>query len=51
MEEVLDSKIVSGDEFENNIRPSKLDDYIGQTSLKATLEVVFPPSDIVVPEV
>ena len=40
MEEVLDSKVVSGDEFENNIRPSRLDDYIGQSDVKENVRVI-----------
>ncbi len=38
--ENLDSKEIDFDKsFENNIRPKKLDDYIGQTALKSTLKI------------
>ncbi len=38
--ENLDSKeIVYDKSFENNIRPQKLDEYIGQTALKSTLKI------------
>lgn len=36
---VLDGNRVSGDEFENNIRPQRLDDYIGQTDVKENIRV------------
>ncbi len=38
-ESVLDSKIQTGDEFETNIRPQKLDDYVGQTDVKENIRV------------
>ncbi|HBA37618.1 MAG TPA: Holliday junction branch migration DNA helicase RuvB [Firmicutes bacterium] len=38
-ENVLDGNRVSGDEFENNIRPQRLDDYIGQTDVKENIRV------------
>ena len=46
MEEVLDSKVVSGDEFENSIRPSKLDDYIGQNDVKENIRVFIEAAKI-----
>lgn len=38
-ENVLDGNKVNGDEFENNIRPQRLDDYIGQTDVKENVRV------------
>lgn len=38
-ENVLDGNKVVGDEFENNIRPQKLDDYVGQTDVKENIRV------------
>jgi len=38
-EKVIDNKVISGDEFENNIRPQRLDDYIGQTDVKENVRV------------
>lgn len=43
--ENLDSKeIVYDKSFENNIRPQKLDEYIGQTALKSTLKISIEAS-------
>lgn len=36
---VLDGNKVSGDEFESNIRPQKLDDYVGQSDVKENIRV------------
>jgi len=36
---VLDGNKVMGDEFESNIRPQRLDDYIGQTDVKENIRV------------
>lgn len=36
---VLETKSISGDEFENNIRPQVLDDYVGQTDVKENVRV------------
>ena len=36
---VLESKNITGDEFENNIRPQKIDDYIGQNDVKENVRV------------
>lgn len=36
---VLDTKNIIGDEFENNIRPQKLDDYVGQNDVKENVRV------------
>ncbi len=36
---VLDGNKVTGDEFENNIRPQRLDDYIGQNDVKENIRV------------
>ncbi len=36
---ILDGEKLSGDEFENNIRPQKLDDYIGQSDVKENIRV------------
>ena len=38
-ENVLDNKTITGDEFENNIRPQRLDDYIGQDDVKENVRV------------
>lgn len=38
-ENVLDGNKVGGDEFENNIRPQRLDDYIGQADVKENVRV------------
>lgn len=38
-ENVLDGKVITGDEFETNIRPQKLDDYIGQHDVKENVRV------------
>lgn len=38
-ENVLDGNKVNGDEFENNIRPQRLDDYIGQADVKENVRV------------
>jgi len=38
-ENILDGEKLSGDEFENNIRPQKLDDYIGQSDVKENIRV------------
>ncbi len=38
-ENVLDGNKVVGDEFENNIRPQRLDDYVGQTDVKENVRV------------
>lgn len=38
-DKVLDTKTITGDEFENNIRPVKLDDYVGQTDVKENVRV------------
>ena len=37
--DVLNKNNISGDEFENNIRPQKLDDYIGQDDVKENVRV------------
>lgn len=36
---VLDGNKVTGDEFESNIRPQKLDDYVGQSDVKENIRV------------
>lgn len=36
---LLDGNRVNGDEFENNIRPQRLDDYIGQRDVKENVRV------------
>lgn len=36
---ILDGNKVVGDEFENNIRPQRLDDYIGQVDVKENIRV------------
>lgn len=36
---VLDGNRVNGDEFENNIRPQRIDDYIGQSDVKENIRV------------
>lgn len=46
MEEVLDNKMINGDEFENNIRPSKLEDYIGQSDVKENIKVFIEAAKI-----
>ena len=38
-ENVLDKNKNTGDEFENNIRPQKLDDYVGQGDVKENIRV------------
>lgn len=38
-DKILDGKQISGDEFENNIRPQKLDDYVGQDDTKENIRV------------
>lgn len=38
-ENILDKNKTTGDEFENNIRPQKLDDYVGQTDVKENIRV------------
>ncbi len=38
-ENVLDGEKLSGDEFENNIRPQRIDDYIGQSDVKENIRV------------
>lgn len=38
-ENVLETKSISGDEFENNIRPQYLDDYVGQDDVKENIRV------------
>lgn len=38
-ENVLDNKNITGDEFETNIRPQKLDDYVGQNDVKENVRV------------
>lgn len=38
-ENVLDGNKLSGDEFENNIRPQRIDDYVGQTDIKENIRV------------
>ena len=38
-ENILDSNNITGDEFESNIRPQRLDDYIGQTDVKENVRV------------
>lgn len=43
---VLDSGRVVGDEFESNIRPQKLDDYIGQTDVKENIRVFVEAAKI-----
>ncbi len=44
MDNILDEKKV--DEFENNIRPSTLDDYIGQTDVKENIRVFIEAAKI-----
>ena len=38
-ENILDKNKTTVDEFENNIRPSKLDDYVGQDDVKENIRV------------
>ncbi len=38
-ENILDGEKLSGDEFENNIRPQRIDDYIGQSDVKENIRV------------
>lgn len=38
-ENILDKNKTAADEFENNIRPQKLDDYVGQTDVKENIRV------------
>ena len=38
-ENILDKNKTTQDEFENNIRPSKLDDYVGQSDVKENIRV------------
>lgn len=38
-ENVLDKNKLASDEFENNIRPQKLDDYVGQSDVKENVRV------------
>ncbi len=45
-ENVLDTNVISGDEFENNIRPQKLDDYVGQTDVKENIRVFIEAAKI-----
>ena len=43
--ENLDTKEIAFDKsFENNIRPKKLDEYIGQSALKDTLKISIEAS-------
>lgn len=45
-DDILNENIISGDEFENNIRPQKLDDYIGQENVKENIRVFIEASKI-----
>jgi len=45
-ENVLDGNKVTGDEFETNIRPQRLDDYIGQTDVKENVRVFIEAAKI-----
>ena len=38
-ENVLEANNINGDEFENNIRPQRIDDYIGQDDVKENIRV------------
>ena len=38
-DDVLNKNAISGDEFENNIRPQLLDDYVGQDDVKENIRV------------
>ncbi len=38
-ENIVDGEKLSGDEFENNIRPQRIDDYIGQSDVKENIRV------------
>ena len=44
--EILNEDIISGDEFENNIRPQKLSDYIGQDVVKENIDVFIKAAKI-----
>ena len=39
MDRIVDAEVMEEDSFEESIRPSRLDDYIGQTEVKENLEV------------
>lgn len=43
---ILDKNKTTADEFENNIRPQKLDDYIGQTDVKENIRVFVEAAKI-----
>lgn len=45
-ENILDNKNISGDEFETNIRPQKIDDYIGQVDVKENIRVFIEAAKI-----
>lgn len=45
-ENVLDNKNITGDEFENTIRPQKLDDYVGQSDVKENIRVFIEAAKI-----
>ena len=45
-DDILNENIISGDEFENNIRPQRLDDYIGQENVKENIRVFIEASKI-----
>ena len=44
--EILNEDIISGDEYENNIRPQKLSDYIGQDVVKENIDVFIKAAKI-----
>ena len=44
--EILNEDIISGDEYENNIRPQKLADYIGQDVVKENIDVFIKAAKI-----
>lgn len=45
-ENVLDAEKVKGDEFETNIRPQRIDDYIGQKDVKENIRVFIEAAKI-----
>ena len=46
MDDILNENNISGDDFEINIRPSTLDDYIGQTDVKENIRVFIEAAKI-----
>ena len=44
--EILNEDIISGDEFENNIRPQRLADYVGQDAVKDNVDVFIKAAKI-----